>query len=304
MNREQAIDHINELMRDHGLSPSDLRATSSAARSGEWLRPVLATLGGLFVLAGLIAGFSLIWDDLVPLARVAIVLGAGLVALVLAAMAGQREDYDKAASILFVLAGWFQTWGLFVAVDEYLTTTPNDLHALAVFGVMAAQFALLLVWQRRSELLLGVMVFTTLSFIAVCSHLDIDSELMATVMGLSGMVVSWALERTAFKPLCGLSWWVYSSALAIGAFGLLAGEFPLDLLLIGVGAVLVQISVLVRRRALLALSVIVLLSYLGYFTQEYFADTLGWPIALIVFGAVLLAASGFAIRLGQRMGPR
>jgi hypothetical protein len=52
------------------------------------------------------------------------------------------------------------------------------------------------------------------------------------------------------------------------------------------------------------MSVIVLLSYLGYFTQEYFADTLGWPIALIVFGAVLLAASGFAIRLGQRMGPR
>ena len=31
---------------------------------------VTAALGGLFVLAGLIAAFSLVWDDLVPLARV------------------------------------------------------------------------------------------------------------------------------------------------------------------------------------------------------------------------------------------
>jgi len=306
MNRQQAIERIRQLMREHALELSDIQGTElqvdPAGRSGEWLRPVLATLGGLFVMAGLIAAFSLIWDDLVPLARVVIVLGSGLIALVLAAMASQREAYDKAASIFFLLAGWFQTWGLFVAVDEYLTSTPNELHALAVFGVMVVQFALLLAWQKRLELLLGLMVFATLSFIAACSHLEIDWELVALVMGGSGMLVSWALERTAFKPLCGLSWWVYASSLAIGAFGLLEGEFPLDLLLIGVGAVLVQISVLVRRRALLALSVIVLLGYLGYYTQEYFADTLGWPIALILFGAALLAASGYAIKLGQRMG--
>ncbi|MEN1729059.1 MAG: hypothetical protein AAGJ52_11530 [Pseudomonadota bacterium] len=308
MNREQAIERIDDLMREHALSLGDLKAaanfTVEDSRSGEWLRPVLATLGGLFVLAGVIAGFSLVWDDLVPLARVVIVLGSGLIALVIAAMASQRKEYDKVASVFFLLAGWFQTWGLFVAVDEYVDGGPTEIHALMVFGAMAIQFALLLVWQKRLELMLGLMFFASLSFIAACNQLKIDWELVTLVMGISGMLVSWALERTAFKLLCGLSWWVYSSSMAIGAFALLESEFPLDLLLIGVGAILVQVSVLVRRRTLLALAVIVLLSYLGYYTQEYFADTLGWPIALILFGAALLAASGYAIKLGQRMGKR
>jgi len=306
MNREQAIERIGELMREHGLSPDDLRTdgdgAARAGRSSEWLRPVLATLGGLFVLAGLIGAFSLIWDDLVPLARVVIVLGSGLVALVLAGLASQREAFDRAASILFLLAGWFQTWGLFVAIDEYLTDRPTEIHAMLVFGCMAIQFALLLVWQKRLELLLGLMVFASLTFIALCARLDVDWEWVALVMGVSGMLVSWSLERTAFRPLCGLTWWAYGASMAIGAFGLVDGRFPLDLLLIAIGAALVQISVLVRRRALLALAVIVLLGYLGYYTEEYFADTLGWPIALILFGAALLAASGLAIRLGQRMG--
>ncbi len=306
MNREQAIERIGELMREHGLSADDLKYDAGgpirAGRSSEWLRPVLATLGGLFVLAGLIGAFSLIWDDLVPLARVVIVLGSGLVALVLAGLASQRGAFDRAASIFFLLAGWLQTWGLFVAIDEYITDRPTEIHAMLVFGCMAIQFALLLVWQKRLELLLGLMVFTSLAFITLCARLDVDWEWVALVMGVSGMLVSWSLERTVFRPLCGLTWWAYGTSMAIGAFGLVDGRFPFDLLLIAIGAALVQISVLVRRRALLALAVIVLLGYLGYYTEEYFADTLGWPIALILFGAALLAASGLAIRLGQRMG--
>jgi hypothetical protein len=306
MNREQAIAQVQQLMREHDLSIDDLwpdgEGRPGPARTSEWLRPVLATLGGLFVLAGLIGAFSLIWDDLVPLARVVIVLGSGLVALVLAGLASQRESFDRAASIFLLLAGWFQAWGLFVAIDEYLTDSPSELHALLVFGCMGVQFALLMLWQKRIELLLGLMVFATLAFVAACAWLEIDWEWVALVMGVSGMSITWALERSAFRPLCGLTWWVYGSALAIGVFGLVDGRFLFDLILIAVGAVLVQISVLVRRRSLLALAVIVLLGYLGYYTQEYFADVLGWPIALILFGAALLAASGFAIKLGQRMG--
>ena len=44
-----------------------------------------------------------------------------------------------------------------------------------------------------------------------------------------------------------------------------------------------------------------MLAYLGYYTREYFADVLGWPVALILFGLVLLALSGYAFKLGQGM---
>jgi len=42
------------------------------------------------------------------------------------------------------------------------------------------------------------------------------------------------------------------------------------------------LSVKVKSRTLLLVSTFALLGYLGYFTNQYFADILGWPIALII----------------------
>jgi hypothetical protein len=41
--------------------------------------------------------------------------------------------------------------------------------------------------------------------------------------------------------------------------------------------------------------------YIGYFTQKHFVDSVGWPIALIIFGLVMFGISGVAIRIGKGM---
>ena len=48
---------------------------------------------------------------------------------------------------------------------------------------------------------------------------------------------------------------------------------------------LIALSIRVASRALLFVSVVGLLAYLSYFAYEYFADVVGWPIALILAGA-------------------
>ena len=40
--------------------------------------------------------------------------------------------------------------------------------------------------------------------------------------------------------------------------------------------------------------------YVGYFTKENFADSVGWPLALILLGILMMAIGAFAVRIHRR----
>ena len=87
-----------------------------------------------------------------------------------------------------------------------------------------------------------------------------------------------------------------------GAFDLVEGQFPMDFSLAGVAAALIYAGVVARSRSLLVTGVLAMLGFLGYFTNEYFADMLSWPVALILMGLLMLGLSSYALKLGRRMG--
>jgi hypothetical protein len=42
-----------------------------------------------------------------------------------------------------------------------------------------------------------------------------------------------------------------------------------------------------------------ILAYTGWFTSEHFADSIGWPLALIAFGIFMIALSAAAYRIDR-----
>jgi hypothetical protein len=56
----------------------------------------------------------------------------------------------------------------------------------------------------------------------------------------------------------------------------------------------------VRSRVLLGVGTLAMLIYIGYYTAEHFANTLGWPIALVFIGIALIALSSLAVRLNNK----
>jgi hypothetical protein len=312
--RGSALARIVELARAHALTPAEIqRALAESgdpavdvsegrdAGAPDWVRSLLALVGGLLVLAGLVGLLQLIWDDLSSLARVLSVFGSGVVLLVLGLVASRDQAFDRAASPLLLVAGLFQTVGLFVLLHEYSIDVEDEMAFMLVFGAIAGQFAALFAALKRADLLFLLLVAATLFLAATLAWLGIDGEWIALALGAAGLLVSFGLERTRWTGVCSLSWVAYAFMLAVGLFELVEGAFPLDLALIVTAALLIQLSVYVARRGLLTVAVIIMLVYLGYYTNEYFADVLGWPIALIAFGLVLLALSGYAVRLGRSM---
>jgi len=74
---------------------------------------------------------------------------------------------------------------------------------------------------------------------------------------------------------------------------------PLEIAFLGVAAGFVYLSVAVHSRTLLFVSTLGILAYTGWFTGQHFADSVGWPIALIAFGIFMIGLSALAMRIDR-----
>jgi hypothetical protein len=57
--------------------------------------------------------------------------------------------------------------------------------------------------------------------------------------------------------------------------------------------------VVLHSRTLLFVATIAILAYTAWFTGQYFADSIGWPLALIVFGMLMIGLSALAFRIDR-----
>ena len=58
---------------------------------------------------------------------------------------------------------------------------------------------------------------------------------------------------------------------------------------------------MMRSRAMLAASIISLISFITYYAKRHFAESVGWPLLLILFGFIILLAGFVFARLSARI---
>jgi hypothetical protein len=304
--RGRALAEILTLARQHGLSAQEIGealgdappGASSVKGRGVLVR-VLGFIGGTFVFAGVGVFVALQWESMNSAARVIITLGSGLAAFAMAILASRDPRFEKATTPLFLMAAALQPTGLLVLFDEFGSSGRDWRWAsLITCGVTAVQFAATFAAIRRSTLLFMTVFFTTLFFWTAFDMLDVDEEFAGLVLGASLVLTAVAADRTPHRVVTPI-WYLF------GAFGVLYGIFdfvestPLELTFLLAAAGFVYLSVVVHSRTLLFVATAAILSYTAWFTGEYFADSVGWPIALIIFGLFLIGLSALALRIDR-----
>lgn len=303
--KQQALERIITLAGKYNISADEIAArlaTDQGARdkrSGRLMKMIFAYLGGVFIFAGLTALVGMFWDDLGPASRVIVSFGPGLIALVLGIATLKDPRYVKASTPLFLIAAALQPTGLFVFLNEYFSGDDAALASMIVFGPMAVQMGLLFYALRSTSLLFFTLCFATAFFWAAFDKLGVDDDVTGAVIGLSGVLISYAFCQTVHRAFTPLTYFVFAMILAVALFELLDGAFPFDFLLVGVAGMIIYASVAAQSRSLLVAGVVSMLGYLGYYTNEYFADMAGWPIALIIMGLAMIGLSSYAVKLGQ-----
>jgi len=127
------------------------------------------------------------------------------------------------------------------------------------------------------------------------------AEWASLIVGICLMVAAYGLHREDRYPrLIGLGYLVGSAMLYAGLFELVQNT-SIELAYLAVTASILYGSVALQSRALLITTVLAMLSYIGYFSATHFADSLGWPITLVLMGIAFLGVGTIALKLKRQI---
>ena len=303
--RTRALQDIATLARLHAITASEIASVlddapdaSVEGRRRAVLVRVLGFLGGTFVFAGLGVFIGLQWDNMSPAARVIVTLGSGLAAFVLAALASRDIRFDKAATPMFLVAGALEPTGMLVAFDEFGSGGDWHLAGLATSAAMALQFGATFAGIRRSTPLFLTMFFGALFWWTAFDLLEVDGGLTALILGGSMLFAAVGVDKTPHRDITPVWYLVGAIACLAGAFDLIEST-PLEILFLAIAAGFVYLSVQVHSRTLLIVAILAILSYTAWFTGQYFAESIGWPLALMAFGLFMIGLSALAVRIDR-----
>jgi len=134
-------------------------------------------------------------------------------------------------------------------------------------------------------------------FIALAS----STSWASLIVGLCVIFAAYGMHRADRYPrLSGLGYFIGSIMAYGGLFDLLHNS-AIELLYFAVTASALYVCVVLQSRALLLTTVIAMLSYIGYFSEKHFANSLGWPLTLVLMGVAFLGVGAIAIKVKQRI---
>lgn len=121
------------------------------------------------------------------------------------------------------------------------------------------------------------------------------------IIGVCVIFAAYGMHKAGRYPrLVGLGYFIGSIMTYAGLFDLVKNT-SIELLYLAVTASILYACVVLRSRALLFTTVIAMLAFIGYFTEKHFANSLGWPVTLVLMGVVFLGIGAIAIKLKQRI---
>lgn len=305
--RQEALARIADIARTNGLDAKDILAylTAEAPRTPPpaadpgIVSKIFGYMGGILVFAGIGVFISMFWDEMSAAARIGITLGSGFLVFLMAVSAAGNERYTRTATPLFLAANLLQPMGILVMLAEFSSGRDPRLGVLFMAGVMLTQQALTFIATRRPVLAFTSLFFGTSFLWALFDILEWDEGFSAAVIGTSLLCVCHAASKTPLRPVTPLWFLLGSIGVLAGIFSLIEGG-PFEILYLGLCAFMIFFSTIAKSRAVLFAGTLATLCYIGYFTAEHFVNSLGWPIALIVIGVVMIALSSAALKINRK----
>lgn len=303
-NKRDALQDIVDIATRHGLNAADITkalARESAfgtKRTGVASR-LFGYLGGIFIIAGLVVFTSMYWYAVGSAARVVITLGAGFVAYLVGLTMQSDPRYQPAATPLFLIAALLEPTGLFVMMIEYGHGGDPQLAVMFVCTVMVIQQGLTFRARPRGGLLFATLFFATAGLGTTLDWLRLDKGYIGLVVGIVLLLLTYVIGRTRHAAITPFWYFMGSAIFFTGLFNLLLDGMFSALLLLAC-SFMIYISTVVRSRTLLFTSTLATLGYIGYYSYRYFSHSLGWPVALIVMGFVLIGLGSLAMRLNRK----
>ncbi len=314
--KDAMLDAVTQLASAGALTRAEILAAYERGAKGtahdarthtKLLSELLYAVGGIIVLAGMTVLVAQNWSALSDVSQIAITLGSAIAAFIAGVLLTMSPNTEKIGSIFFLLSGLLAPVGIMITM-VHGGYSPRTSGAQAVLsGILLLTYGLGRVALRQTLLTVFGILFGTWFFYAAATWLARQAvafpnittyyESLTLVAGLSHLFLGYALRKTRDRGLTELLYLTglvafLGAALALGGFAPNQST-PWELLFPGIVTGTALLSIPLKSRIFLFCSALYLVSYVFKITAEYFSDSFGWPLALVLVGFSIIG-TGYA----------
>ena len=294
-----------ENVPEAGVHDKNAESTNSPGSSLTITR-LLYVVGGIFITLGVLYFISQIWDDLSTFNRIFITLGLGVVFAGVGSRFLMSDPERDLGNVFHTVGGFLIPGGAMVTLNELTTGIDEIWPVTGTVGVVFAFYVLLTIYHRRVVLnffaFANGTAFVYLLMESMIPTADGDLYAYLTMM----IAVSYLLYAYLYRG--GWNDRLIPLLLFFGAFGFYLAAFSqisssifmeFTYPFLAFGGLVVSVLYL-KSRIVLLLSTFAVTGYIVYFTAEYFADSIGWPISLILLGFLIIGLGYSSIQLNKK----
>ena len=121
------------------------------------------------------------------------------------------------------------------------------------------------------------------------------------ITGVCVILTAYGMQKAARYPRLVTLGYFTGSVMGYGGLFDLVQNTPIELLYLAVTTSVLYACVVLKSRTLLLTTVIAMLAFIGYFSEKHFANSLGWPLTLVLMGVAFLGVGAIAIKVKQRI---
>ena len=324
MNTEKAelLKQIETLAARKQITKSEVNDAFEAGINGDSVQEthpspisqILYYVGGAIVFLGISVLIWQHWTKLNDATKILATLGSGIAAYVAGTLLIRNERLENISRVFYFISALVMPLGLHVTLDIAGVDIGSNGTQSMVSAILLATFLSSHWLYRKTVFTLFNIIFGTWLFFSFTSFLvggrpGFDWEFSAYRVLGTGLVyglLGHHFTRTPYRALTGAlygfgAFLFLGAALALGDWkphqnGLWEVIFP------GLAFGVMFLSVYLRSKAFLTFGSLYLMAYILKITSEYFADSLGWPLALVLTGFGLIAIGTLHINLKRKFG--
>lgn len=304
MEKQQLISLIKESLENGKLSRADIKEMISSEDMpvSKKMSNIFYAIGALIVVIGAVVLISDNWGSIGVVGRVGVTLGLAVITYISAYATRARETISQS---MFFISAVLAPIGSFVLANELEIMISAGVH-VTIAAILFLVFLVSKLILKSRILILVSIAFGTWTYYSLIMWLFSDSMFNAELMKwatifLGASYIALGYNRLNIEKRKNV---ISSLLFALGAFAIMLsfemmdGFFNLFFILVVFAGF--YSSIFLKSRSVLVLSAIFLVSHLIKITGEYFADSISWPIALILLGFVVIGVGYGTIALNRK----
>lgn len=294
---------VRQLLNDFDESAS---STKPSLIPATLITRLLFIVGAIFITLGVIYLVSQLWDDLNTFSRISITLGLGIIFAGVGSWFLIEEAEREIGNVFHAIGGFMVPGGALITLDEMGTSFDSSWPITLTIGMVFLFYLILTALHKR--VVLNFFCFangTALAYLLLDSLVPTASgdlyDYLTMCIGASYLTYAHLFREDWNAKLVPLLLFFG----AVGFYGAGIAQITDSLLMemvypfLAFGGMVLSVSVLHSRIAL-TISTFAVIAYIIYFTAEYFADSIGWPVALILLGFTIIGIGYFSIKLNRK----